>query len=289
MKRITESLADHTWLKIGGKAELAVPETKAELVDLLQECHAHDRPYRILGNGSNLLVSDEGVDQLVIKTTEACTDVEFDGNRANVGASVMAPQFVNACIEQDLGGYEYLYSVPGTIGGAIYMNAGRGKSYGLTIADHLESVEIFDDGEVRELDVDEIEFRHRYSSFQDYDDWVILSATFDLPSQQAEEGRAKARERMQKVKSRERSKPNAGSVFKSGAKLPLQKVPPGGLSVGDAHFVSKNRICHTGGGNKQGYRTADLAGKVAQSTLPTVRNTRSRVGYLEVTSLLYYE
>lgn len=246
MIRTTEPLAKHAWLKVGGPAEIAIPESKSEFVDILNECHSSNRNYRILGNGSNLLVADEGIDDLVIKSTEACTDITFEGRRVQVGSSVMVPQFIAAYINHGVGGYEYLYSVPGTIGGAIYMNAGRGESHNQTIADHLVSVEIFDDGEVYELSIDELDFDHRYSTFQEHDDWVILSATFEMPEQSPEESRRQAKERMKKVNERERSKPNAGSVFKSGAGLPLHRFPPGGLSVNDAYFVHRNRICHNG-------------------------------------------
>ncbi len=246
MKRTTESLAQHTWLKIGGPAEIAIPETKAELIELLKECYETDQTYRILGNGSNLLVADDGIDELVIKTTEACADLEFEGNQVYTGASVMVPQFINTCIQHDLGGYEYLYSVPGTIGGAIYMNAGRGESHNQTIKDYVISVEVFTDGRVRDISVDELDFAHRYSLFHDHKDWVILAATFELPTQASEEGQKKVQRRMQKVNKRERSKPNAGSVFKSGARLPLHKIPPNGLSVGDARFEEQNRICNDG-------------------------------------------
>lgn len=246
MKKKTESLAEHTWLKVGGPAEIAVPETKQELIELLADCHSQNRPYRILGNGSNLLVTDEGVDELVVKTTEACTGIEFDGSSAVVGASVMIPQFINECVQRDLGGYEYLYSVPGTIGGAIFMNAGRGKNHQSTIADHLISVEVIDEGTVRHILVEDIDLDHRYSSFQEHEDLVILSAEFDLPTQSSDEGQEKVRKRMQKANERERSKPNAGSVFKTGARLPLHKIPPNGLSIGDARFVATNRICNDG-------------------------------------------
>lgn len=246
MKRKTEPLSEHTWLQIGGQAEIAIPETKAEFVELLTECHETDRDYRILGGGSNLLVDDDGIDDLVIKSTEACTDFSVDGTIVDVGASMMVPQFVKQCVENDLGGYEYLYSVPGTVGGAIYMNAGRGKSHGLTIADHLITVEVFADGEVQTLETEELEFEYRWSTFHNHDDWVILSAIFDLPEQPAEEGNQRINERMEKVSERERAKPNAGSVFKSGSRLPLHKIPPNGLSVDGARFVSSNRICHDG-------------------------------------------
>lgn len=246
MYRSTEPLAEHTWLDVGGPADVAVPESVDELVDLLETCHRDDRAYRILGNGSNVLVSDDGVDELVIKTTEACGDVEVDDGVVRTGASVAAPQFANLLVQHGLGGYEYLYSVPGTIGGAVYMNAGRGERHQQTIADHLVEVELFDGTERRTVPAEDLEFEHRYSTFQERPAWTILGATFEPPSQPREEGRAKIRERMEYVETRERSSPNAGSVFKTGARLPLQKLPPNGLSVGDARFVHSNRICHDG-------------------------------------------
>lgn len=245
MKRTTENLSKHTWIKIGGPAEIAVPESKEEFVNLLKDCRGN-REYRIMGNGSNLLASDERIDELIIKNTEACTDIEFKDNRAKVGASVMVPQFINKCIQHDLGGYEYLYSVPGTIGGAIYMNAGRGPKHDKTIADYLTSVEIFHKGECKTISAENLDFEHRYSSLHENPEWIILSATFDLPNQPSDIGRTKAQNRMEKVNQRERSKPNAGSVFKSGARLPLHKIPPNGLSVGGARFVASNRICNDG-------------------------------------------
>ncbi|SDJ68048.1 FAD-binding protein [Natronorubrum texcoconense] len=246
MKTNTELLADHTWLKIGGPAEITTPQSKEELVKILDCCYQSNRDYRILGNGSNLLVNDDGVDELVIKTTEACMEFKVDGTQVDVGASMMVPQFINKCISNGLGGYEYLYSVPGTVGGAIFMNAGRGESHNMTISDYLISVEVFADGEHCVLTKEDLQFNHRYSTFQDHNDWVILSATFDLPEQSQEKGNRLIKERMEKIRRRERSKPNAGSVFKSGSRLPLHKIPPGGLSIGNAEFVSGNRICHDG-------------------------------------------
>ena len=260
MNTATENLADHTWLKIGGQAEIATPQSEEDLVNLLRHCQEIDRPYRILGNGSNLLVSDDGVDELVIKTTECCTSVDISEDIVKAGASVMVPQFVSQLIEHDLGGYEFLYSVPGTIGGAIYMNAGRGKQHNKTIADHLLTVSFFDGTEIRTREKSELNFAYRYSIFHEHPNWVILSATFSPPEQPQEMGRKLAKERMEKVGKRERSKPNAGSVFKSGVRIPLGRIPPNGLSVDGARFVSSNRICHDGNAtSKDVYRLVKLA------------------------------
>lgn len=232
-----ERLADHTWFKIGGPAELIEPSSKAELIDIIESCIDEGRPYRILGNGSNVLISDDGLDDLIIKNTTACSELAVDGNTVTAGSAVLLPQFINFCIEHGLGGIEYLYSVPGTIGGALFMNAGRGKGRDQTISDHLVSVEIHDGEQVRTLQKDELAFKHRYSTFHENEHWTILSATFNLPSQPKEVGRQKVKERMDYISTRDRSTPNAGSVFKEGMQLPLK-----GVRVGGAKFVNKNRI-----------------------------------------------
>jgi len=246
MKRTVEPLANHTWLKIGGPSEIAIPESEEELVGILTECTTEEQVYRILGNGSNVLVSDEGIDELVIKITEACTELTIDNEYVSVGSSVRLPAFVNELVEHGFGGYEYLYSVPATIGGALYMNAGRGKKYGKTIADYLVEVEVFDGDEKKSIEVDELTFSHRYSTFQEHPKWTILSATFRPPSQPKDVGKKKIKERMEEVKQRERSVPTAGSVFSLGARLPLHLVPPEGLQIGGARFVETNRICNVG-------------------------------------------
>ncbi|MFP8890761.1 UDP-N-acetylmuramate dehydrogenase [Natrialbaceae archaeon A-CW2] len=268
MKRATEPLAKHTWLKIGGSAEIAIPESKEEFVELLKECHSEGRAYRILGNGSNLLVSDDGINGLVIKNTEACVDINIDGNMVQVGASVAVPQFVNICVKHNLGGYEYLYSVPGTVGGAIFMNAGRGKTHNRTISDYLVDVEVFDGEKTRIIPKSNLDFEYRYSSFHDQNDWTILTAKFDLPSQPSEKGRNKVQKRMEKVTQRERKKPNAGTVFKSGNRLPLNRVPPNGLKIGDARFVHGNRICNDGDATYKDVKRLIILSKVLHRLIP---------------------
>lgn len=237
----TAELSKHTWFKIGGEADIVVPETREQLIEILEWCQDTDRDYRILGNGSNVLVNDEGINELVIKTTKCCTELSTEGTRITAGASILLPQLVKFAVDHNLGGIEYLYSVPGTVGGAICMNAGRGRPHGKQISNHVTSVEVFDGTEVRSLSTDELNFAYRYSILQDRPDWVVLSATIDLNQQDYELGRTKMEERMQHAHQRERSLPNAGSVFKEGQSLSVT-----GWNIGDAKFVSQYRICNTG-------------------------------------------
>lgn len=237
MKTKREPLGQHTWFKIGGPAEIIEPKSKDEFVSAIEWCLEEGRPYRILGNGSNVLISDNGLDDVVIKNTSACTGLEANRNTVVAGSSVLLPQFINFSVEHELGGVEYLYSVPGTIGGAVFMNAGRGKRLNKTITDHLVSIEVHDGKQVREVSVEELEFDHRYSTFQEHENWAILSATFELPSQPKNVGKEKIQKRMDYIKSRDRSTPNAGSVFTNGTRLPMRI-----FSLGGAKFVQDNRI-----------------------------------------------
>lgn len=237
----TDDISKHTWFNIGGKAEIVVPNTREQLIETLKWCQKNNVSYRILGNGSNVLVSDVGVSELIIKTTKCCTNISVNDTQVTVGASILLPQLVKFVVEHDLGGIEYLYSVPGTVGGAICMNAGRGRPHGKQISSHVVSVEVFDGTKTRTLSSDELEFGYRDSVLQDYPDWVVLSTTLELEKQDRQIGREKIKERMEHAHKRERSLPNAGSVFKEGQHLSVT-----GWNLGDAKFVSQYRICNTG-------------------------------------------
>lgn len=265
METKREPLGQHTWFKIGGPAEIIEPKSKDEFVSAIEWCLEENRPYRVLGNGSNVLISDEGIDEIVIKNTSACTDLEANGNTVVAGSSVLLPQFINFSVEHGLGGVEYLYSVPGTIGGAVFMNAGRGKRHNKTITDYLVSVEIHNGEQIREIPAEELEFDHRYSTFQDHEDWVILSATFELPSQPKEVGRKKIQERMDYIKSRDRSTPNAGSIFTNGTSLPMRIFSRGG-----AKFVQDNRIGNVDNANSSDVEQLIWLAKALHKYIPTL-------------------
>ena len=241
MRKIKEPLAKHTTFNIGGMAEILIPESKEEMIEAIKYSKSKGRNYRLLGNGSNVLIPDKGVRELVIKTTEFGNNVLIKSDRVIAGASVSLPNLVKKIVEHDLGGIEYLYSVPGTVGGAIYTNAGRGKSYNKSISDFLISVEVFDGKKIRNIPKEKIKFGYRYSSFHEHNNWVVLSAEFKFLKQIKKIGKEKINERMELVKERERGKPNIGSIFKNAPRLPMK-----GLRLGDAKYASNNRICNIG-------------------------------------------
>lgn len=233
-----EPLSRHTTIRIGGPAErLLVPQERSDLLDILRTCARTRTPFFILGRGSNTLVKDSGVKGIVIKNTASCTELDVEGNTVRAGSSVTLQRLVRFCIGNNLEGMEYLYSVPGNVGGAVYMNAGRGIAFNQSIADRLVSAEVFDGQKVRTLAKEECGFGYRTSVFQRQRGWVVLSATLRLPSQDRQIGEAKVRERMEYVKAHhDLAFPNAGTVFRENF-VPLPEVI--GYRIGNACFSTK--------------------------------------------------
>lgn len=220
-RRYDESLSKHTTFNIGGPVdELSIPENEKELTDEVKRCQEEGINYRILGKGSNILVNDNGIEGVVIKNTKAVNNIEKKGNVVKVGSSVSLQKFVRFCVNNNLEGMEYLTSIPATVGGAIYMNAGRGKKHNLSISDNLVSVKIFDGEKIKFLKKEDCDFTYRESIFQKKDDWIILEGEFELDDQPREVGEKKINDRMKKVKQWPIYKyPSAGTVFKQKSSL----------------------------------------------------------------------
>ena len=235
-----ELLSKHTTLKIGGPArKLLVPESEEELLSAIKQCRRETTPFRILGNGSNILVNDDGLDEVIIKNTRACLRLECDGTMIYAGASVKIQRFVRFCAENDLGGFECLISVPATVGGVVFMNAGRGRYVNQQISDGIISVRVFDGEKIFELRKEECQFRYRESIFHGKPEWVILGATLVLKVQARTIGEQSIQERKDFVKdSQDYSDPSAGSVFKSGRLFVFKRAQ--GLKVGDAEYSKKS-------------------------------------------------
>jgi len=235
MKKLRkEPLAEHTTFNIGGPAEvMSIPENEEEFIEEIRRCEKENINYKILGNGSNLLINDKGIKGIVIMNTKACSKTEKNGNTVEVGSSISLQKFVRFCVNNDLEGMEYLYSIPATVGGAIYMNAGRGKKHNRSISNNLISVKIFDGNEVKRLKKEECNFQFRESIFHKRNDWIILGAKFEFDYQPKEIGEKKIKERKEKVKDWPIYKhPSAGSIFKRRSSLSRKLV--NGLRIGDA-------------------------------------------------------
>ena len=261
-----EPMNKHTSFKVGGPARYFV---KAESLDDLKKALDLARekgiPFFILGNGTNLLVSDKGFDGVIITLARDFSSIEDLGNGAfKVGAAVPLGRFARSVLKQGFAGIHKLAGIPGTLGGAIYMNAG---AYGQEIGTSCTQVTVLDsDGNIREFAASECGFGYRQSIFQK-NNAIILSATFLLPTaaslgKTTADLEAELAECMAKRKaSQPLNMPNAGSTFKrlsvGAADTPAQ-IAPGyyieqaglkGYRIGDAEVstVHANFIVNAGG------------------------------------------
>ena len=207
-------MSRHTSFRIGGPARrMAFPESREQLVILLglaEECGI--RPF-LLGRGTNLLVSDRGLDTLVIKTAERMTSIRrLDDVTLEADAGVLLSRLAVYAQQAGLTGLEFAYGIPGTVGGAVYMNAG---AYGGEMKDVLTMVQYLTaEGEVKEAAAAELDLRYRHSIFEE-NGGCILSAQFALTPGEPEAIRAKMDELMAKrLDKQPLDKPSAGSTFK---------------------------------------------------------------------------
>lgn len=206
------SLAGLTTWRIGGPAEvLATPADREDLRIALAWAAANGIPWRMLGNGSNLLVRDEGVRGLVLRVRRVLDDVTIDGTRIVAGAGASFPMVARAAARAGLAGLEFGAGIPGTIGGAVVMNAGWHE---YEIGASIESVDYLDDaGSEQCITTDETTYGYRRSIFRERRG-VVLGATLKLARGDAEE----IRRRMDGfAESRKRNQPtelaSCGSVF----------------------------------------------------------------------------
>ena len=261
-----EPMNKHSSFKVGGPARYFV---KAESLDDLKKALDLARekgiPFFILGNGTNLLVSDKGFDGVIITLAGDFSSIEDLGNGAfKVGAAIPLGRFARTAMKLGFAGIHKLAGIPGTLGGAIYMNAG---AYGQEIGTSCTQVTVLDsDGNIREFPASECGFGYRQSIFQK-NNAIILSATFLLPTaaslgKTTADLEAELAECMAKRKaSQPLNMPNAGSTFKrlsvGAADTPAQ-IAPGyyieqaglkGYRIGDAEVstVHANFIVNAGG------------------------------------------
>ena len=216
MKILTnEKLDKYTTVRIGGIAEkFYIPENVHELIDVIGSTPPDE--LRIIGGGSNLLINDQKTFARVIHLKEVDNTIEHRGNGTfYVGASVTLQKLIKHINESGYGGIEYLYSVPALVGGAIAMNAGRGRKDNLAISDYLEEIHVLDvnNHEVKCLSKEECEFSFRNSVFKKTKN-IVIGAVFAFEKTSSEKGTARREERMDFVKrTQDSSGFNFGCVF----------------------------------------------------------------------------
>lgn len=210
--RLAEPMSRHTTFRVGGPADVLVTPDRNALAQVVALCKKEQTPYCIIGNGSNLLVGDGGIRGVVIETKGALNTLRADGERIVAGAGALLSQAASRAASQGLSGMEFAAGIPGTVGGAVVMNAG---AYGGEMKDIIESVTVLDqDCREKVLSVEELELGYRSSSILK-NGYIVLEAVFHLAA--GDEAQIKAR--MQELAGQRMAKqpleyPSAGSTFK---------------------------------------------------------------------------
>lgn len=247
---LNEEMKNYTTFKIGGPVDILIkPDSIKSLVRAIKLCRTYEVPYYILGNGSNLLVADEGFRGVIIQIYTNFAEIKVEGNTVTAQAGALLSKIANKALEHSLAGFEFAHGIPGTLGGAVVMNAG---AYGGEMKHVLVSCDVLDlEGNILTLSNEDLELGYRKSVIQKKG-YIVLSATIGLKEGNKEEISASMKELMARRKEKQPlDKPSAGSTFKRpegyfAGKLimdsGLKGYQIGGAMVSDKHsgFVVNN-------------------------------------------------
>lgn len=266
---LEEPMAKHTSFRIGGPADvLAQPADEAELAALLKRAGEHAVPVTLVGNGSNLLVRDKGIRGLVIKLSNIFSSITVDGNVLTFGSGISLAMASKKAASLSLSGMEFAVGIPGTIGGAVYMNAG---AYDGEMAKVVTCVRVMDmQGKISELQASELDFAYRHTALQN-SGLIVISVTVALQPGEAESIAAKMADFSQRRISKQPLElPSAGSMFKRPpgyfAGTLIEQTGLKGYTVGGAQVSTK----HAG-------FVVNVGGATAKDVLQLISNVQSKV------------
>ena len=239
-----EPLSAHCTFRIGGPADVFIlPENEAQLCAAIKLAKEANVKYYLLGNGSNILFADEGFSGVVIDVSALDAEIAVEDTVLTAGAGVRLAALCKAALKHGLSGLEFAYGIPGTVGGAVYMNAG---AYGGELKDVLESVTFLDDNlQLRTLPAADLAMGYRTSIFEQNPGWCILSVTVVLHRGDGAAVLAKMQELLGKRKEKQPLEwPSAGSTFKRpvgafAGKL-IEDCGLRGFTVGGAQISEKH-------------------------------------------------
>ena len=238
-----EPMAKHTTFRVGGAAKYAAfVSTASEIESLIKLCNDNNVQYYIIGNGSNVLISDKGYDGLIIIIGRNMSEISVEGETIRAGAGALLSAIGSKALNAGLAGFEFACGIPGTLGGACFMNAG---AYGGEMKDIVEAVSYIDEnGIIKSFKRDELNFSYRRSVFTDKE-YIVTDVLFKLENKSQSEIREKMDELMGKRKSKQPLEyPSAGSTFKRPegyfAAALIEECGLKGASVGGAEVSEKH-------------------------------------------------
>lgn len=238
-----EPMKKHTTFRVGGNADYFVmPQNASEIRAIVTLCKHAEIPYYILGNGSNLLVSDTGYRGVIIQIYKEMNDIQVEGDKIKVQAGALLSRVGNIALEAELTGFEFAAGIPGTVGGAVVMNAG---AYGGEMRDIIVNATVLtQDGDIVTINKEDLELGYRTSVIAKKG-YIVLEAEYQLQKGDKEAIRAKMDElKVQRVTKQPLEYPSAGSTFKRpegyfAGKL-IQDAGLRGFQVGGAQVSEKH-------------------------------------------------
>lgn len=237
-----EPMSRHTTFRIGGPADYFVCPDREQIAEVLAVAKKCGMAITVIGNGSNLLVGDKGIRGLVVEIGSAMNQIMVDKNHITAGAGALLSQVAAKAAAAELGGMEFAAGIPGSVGGAVTMNAG---AYGGEMKDILRAVTVLTpEGESKTLDVSEMDLSYRHSCVPEQQ-YIVLEAEIELGYKPEEEIRAQMEElRNKRIEKQPLEYPSAGSTFKRpegyfAGKL-IMDAGLRGYRVGDAQVSEKH-------------------------------------------------
>jgi UDP-N-acetylmuramate dehydrogenase len=265
--KFDEPLKRYTAWKIGGPADaLLEPTNVEELIEAVEKAREHGVPVTVLGGGTNVLVRDGGIRGLTIRLAKALTGIEIEDRSVTAEAGVLYPVLANTTAGSGLRGLEFGTGIPGTVGGAVYMNAG---AYGGETKDVLDWADVFRDGavvrmhnvetlhDVETLHATSLRLSYRRSVLHDHPDWVVLRAGYTLEPGDPGELKARIKEFRAQRMNGSPNRPSCGSTFKRPpGDFPGRVIEAAGLKgtrVGQIEVspVHANYLVNLGGGTAE--------------------------------------
>ena len=267
-----EPMKKHTTFRVGGPADVLIQPKGAELASVIRLCREYDIPYQVIGNGSNLLVGDRGIRGAVIEMLSKKDEICVEDDCITVGAGMLLSKTANCAAEHGLTGMEFAAGIPGSIGGAVVMNAG---AYGGEMKDILTAVTVLDqEGNEKILSAEELELGYRTSCILKKG-YIVTGAKIKLKHGEETAIRARMEElKKQRVEKQPLEYPSAGSTFKRpegyfAGKL-IQDSGLKGFTVGGAQVSEK----HSGFVINKGNATAaDVMELIRQVTAKVKEDT----------------
>lgn len=236
-------MSNYTSYKTGGIAKyLVYPNTIESLIELIKYIKNNNIKYFVLGNGTNIIFTDDFYDGVVINLKKL-NNLLVNKNTICVSSGYSLQKLVSITIEKNLSGLEFAAGIPGTVGGAIYMNAG---AYGSAMSDIIDEVTYLENDEIKTKKREELEFGYRESYFKKNKNIIIISTKIKLKPSNKKEIQDKIKEYTEKrIKTQPLEYPNAGSVFKnpdniSAGALIEHKLNLKGHNVNDAYISTKH-------------------------------------------------